>query len=94
MSINLKPRRLGIAGALAVLAATAAAALLLRGNAAQAQAVLGPMSAPACQCSVAVSIPGMGSRITHCICGVMACAITEPVDATSRASSMMQCVRQ
>ncbi|MCP5282814.1 MAG: hypothetical protein H6930_14670 [Rhodoferax sp.] len=94
MPFDLKPYRLRLTGALAVLAVTAGAAVLLRADPALAQSAQGPMSAPACQCSAAVPIPGMGSRITHCICGVMACAITEPVDAASRATSMMQCVRQ
>ena len=89
MSVDSKSSRLRIALAL-VLPALAVALLLLRGSPVQAQ---GPMSAPACQCSPAVAIPGMGSRIAHCICGVMACAVTEPIDAT-RGSSMMQCVRQ
>jgi len=92
MSADSKSRRVRIAMALALPAVAVALLLMLRGNPAQAQ-VQGPMSAPACQCSPAVAIPGMGSRITHCICGVMACAVTEPIDAT-RGSSMMQCVRQ
>ena len=91
MSAHSKPRNLRLVVALAV-PALVVALLSLRGNPAQAQP-LGPMSAPACQCAPAVSIPGMNSRIAHCICGVMACAVTEPVDAT-RGSSMMQCVRQ
>jgi hypothetical protein len=94
MPFDLKPCRFRLTGALAVIAVTAGAALLLRVDPVWAQSAQGPMSAPACQCSAAVTIAGMGSRITHCICGVMACAITEPVDAASRASSMMQCVRQ
>lgn len=92
MSADLKSRRVRITLALALPTLAVALLLMLRGNPAQAQAQ-GPMSAPACQCSPAVAIPGMGSRIAHCICGVMACALTEPIDAT-RGSSSMQCVRQ
>jgi len=96
MPFDLKPHCRRLTGMLALLAVTAGAALLLYSHPAlaQAQSAQGPMSAPACQCSAAVAIAGTGSRITHCICGVMACAITEPVDAASRAASMMQCVRQ
>lgn len=93
MSVDSKSRRVRIALALALPAVAVALLLVLRGTPAQAQ-VQGPMSAPACQCSPAVAIPGMGSRIAHCICGVMACALTEPVDATRGGASMMQCVRQ
>ena len=92
MSADPKSRRVRIALALALPALAVTLLLTLHGNPALAQAQ-GPMSAPACQCSPAVAIPGMGSRIAHCICGVMACAVTEPIDAT-RGSSMMQCVRQ
>lgn len=76
--------------ALALCAAGVGSVLLLRGTPARAQ---GPMSVPACQCSVAVAIPGLGSRIAHCMCGVMACAITEPVNPAAGDASM-QCVRQ
>ncbi|MCZ4314420.1 hypothetical protein O4H66_13495 [Comamonadaceae bacterium G21597-S1] len=78
---------------LATIAATlaGAAALLLGvyGQPAQAQ---GPMSAPACQCSAPTPIPGLTSRIAHCMCGVLSCAIAEPEQGTR--SSQMQCVRQ
>jgi len=79
----------------AVLATVAAAVvLLLRGAPAQAQVqVQGPMSAPACQCSAPVSITGMTSRVAHCMCGAMSCAITESGDA-ARHAPVMQCVRQ
>lgn len=92
MSADSKSRRVRFTLALALPVVAVALLLTLRGSPAQAQ-VQGPMSAPACQCSPAVAIPGMGSRIAHCICGVMACAVTEPIDAT-RGASMMQCVRQ
>ncbi len=93
MSANSKSRRVSITLALTLPAVAVTLLLMLRGSPAQAQ-VMGPMSAPACQCSPAVAIPGMGSRITHCICGVMACALTEPIDAARGGASMMQCVRQ
>lgn len=81
-----------MATVLATVASVAAVVLLLRGAPAQAQAQ-GPMSAPACQCSAPVSITGMTSRVAHCMCGVMSCAITETGDAT-RHAPVMQCVRQ
>jgi len=94
MSANPKSRRVRIVMALALPVVAVALLLMLRGSPAQAQAqAQGRMSAPACQCSAAVAIAGMGSRIAHCICGVMACAVTEPIDAT-RGANMMQCVRQ
>ncbi len=94
MSTNPKSRRLRMVLALAVPTVAVALLLSLRGSPAQAQVqALGPMSAPACQCSPAVTIPGMGQRSSQCICGVMACAVTEPLDAT-RGSTLMQCVRQ
>lgn len=73
----------------ATLAGGAALLLTLQGKPAQAQ---GPMSAPACQCSAPTPIPGMTSRIAHCMCGVLSCAIAEPAEGTR--SSQMQCVRQ
>jgi hypothetical protein len=78
-----------LASVATALAGAATIALFLRGNPAQAQ---GPMSAPACQCSVPTPIPGMASRIAHCLCGAMSCAITETSDST-RGASQMQCVR-
>ena len=78
---------------LATIAATLAGATvwLLSGPGTPAQAQ-GPMSAPACQCSAPTPIPGMTSRIAHCMCGVLSCAITEPAEGAR--SSQMQCVRQ
>lgn len=93
MSANPNFLRVRIALVLVLPAVAVALLLMLRGSPAQAQ-VQGPMSAPACQCSPSVAVPGMGSRIAHCICGVMACALTEPIDATRGSASMMQCVRQ
>ncbi len=93
MSTDPKFRRLRIALALGLPAVALALLLVSRGSPAQAQSQ-GPMSAPACQCSPAVAVPGMGSRIAHCICGVMACALTEPIDATRGGASLLQCVRQ
>lgn len=92
MSRNPKFTALRSAGLLALgtLVVAAAAALLLRGAPAQAQ---GAMSAPACQCSAPVSISGMSSRIAHCLCGAMSCAVTEHADAAGK-GSLLQCVRQ
>jgi hypothetical protein len=70
-------------------AATLALLLLLRGSPVQAQ---GPMSAPACQCSAPTPIPGMASRVAHCLCGAMSCAIAESPDLAR--GNQMQCVRQ
>ena len=81
---------LRVAGLLALGAIMAIAALALRGTPAQAQSI---MSAPACQCSAPTSITGMSSRIAHCMCGGMSCAVTEIGDQAAR-SSLMQCVRQ
>jgi len=79
-----------LAGVAALALGAVAVLALLHGNPVQAQ---GPMTAPACQCSVPTNIPGMGSRIAHCLCGAIACAITEPIDS-ARSASQMQCVRQ
>ena len=79
-----------LATGLAALAVVASVALLMQGAPAQAQ---GPMSAPPCQCSAPVSITGMTSRVAHCMCGAMSCAITETGDA-ARHAPLMQCVRQ
>ncbi len=79
-----------LASMAALLLGAAGVALLLRGNPAQAQ---NPMSAPACQCSAPTPIPGMASRIAHCMCGAMSCAITEVGDV-ARNGNVMQCVRQ
>jgi hypothetical protein len=73
---------------IALAGAAALALLLLRGNPVQAQ---GPMSAPACQCSAPTAIPGMASRVAHCLCGAMSCAIAESPDAAR--GNQMQCVR-
>ena len=92
MSEQKRSITLRMATVLATAAGVAAAVLLLRGAPALAQAQ-GPMSAPACQCSAPVSITGMTSRVAHCMCGAMSCAITEAGDAT-RHPPVMQCVRQ
>jgi hypothetical protein len=75
----------------ASLAAVAALALLLRGGPVQAQAQ-GPMSAPACQCSAPTPIPGMTTRVAHCLCGALSCAIAESAELSR--GNQMQCVRQ
>jgi len=82
---------LRVAGLLALGAIMAiAGALALRGTPAQAQSI---MSAPACQCSAPTSVTGMSSRIAHCMCGAMSCAVTE-IGEQGAKSSLMQCVRQ
>lgn len=80
--------RAGTAAA-ALAGAALLASVLLRGSPVQAQ---GPMSAPACQCSAPTPVPGMASRIAHCLCGALSCAIAESPDAAR--GSQMQCVRQ
>jgi hypothetical protein len=90
MSFPTRSTVFRLASIAASLAGVAALLLTLRGNPAQAQQ--GPMSAPACQCSAPTPIPGMTTRIAHCMCGVLSCAVAEPAEA-SRASQM-QCVRQ
>lgn len=89
MFYPLRSATLRLAGAAAIALGAVAVLVLLRGNPAQAQ---GPMSAPACQCSVPTPIPGMGSRIAHCLCGALSCAIAEPVSNVG--VSQMQCARQ
>ncbi len=89
MAHSFRSARVRVAGVAAAVLGTVAVLALLRGNPVQAQ---GPMSAPACQCSVSTPIPGMGSRIAHCLCGAIACAIAEPV--SSGGAAQMQCVRQ
>ncbi len=91
MPRNLKSMSLRAAGLLGLgTLVVAAAALVLRGAPAQAQSV---MSAPACQCSAPTPISGMSSRIAHCMCGAMSCAITETTEPPGK-GSLMQCVRQ
>ncbi len=87
---SFRSASLRVAGVAAVVLGIVAVLALLRGNPVQAQ---GPMSAPACQCSVPTPIPGMSSRIAHCLCGAISCAIAEPTD-NARGASQMQCVRQ
>ena len=92
MTRTLKPVSLRAAGLLALgtLVLAAAAALVLRGAPAQAQNV---MAAPACQCSAPTPISGMSSRIAHCICGALSCAVMEATEPAGKGSAM-QCVRQ
>lgn len=92
MSELKRSTTLQMATVLAMVVGVTAVVLLLRGAPAQAQAQ-GPMSAPACQCSAPVSIAGMTSRIAHCMCGIMSCAITDTGDA-ARQAPVLQCVRQ
>ena len=89
MSFPTRSTAFRLATIAAALAGAAALVLTLHGKPAQAQ---GPMSAPACQCSAPTPIPGMASRIAHCMCGVLSCAIAEPAEGAR--GSQMQCARQ
>ena len=90
MPIQTRSTLLRAATVGALLAGAAVLALLLRGSPVQAQQ--GPMAAPACQCSAPTPIPGMASRVAHCLCGAMSCAIAESAEASR--GNQMQCVRQ
>lgn len=60
---------------------------------AQAQAqTQGVMSAPACQCSAPTVIPGMSTTIVHCLCGGVACVITEHT-GPGKNGNLLQCVK-
>lgn len=50
------------------------------------------MAAPTCQCSAAIAIDGMTTKVAHCICGVMQCVIGES-PAQSKVPGLLQCVR-
>lgn len=91
MAYSFRSASLRLAAVAATVLGAVAVLALLRGNPVQAQQ--GPMSAPACQCSVSTPIPGMSSRIANCLCGAIACAVIEPIDS-ARGASQMQCVRQ
>ncbi|HMM84807.1 MAG: hypothetical protein ACLGIT_09905 [Gammaproteobacteria bacterium] len=70
------------------LAATAAVALLaLRPAPAEAQSV---MAIPPCQCSAPTPIAGLSTQVVHCLCGGLACAISQPAGAGAH---QMQCVK-
>ncbi|WP_210545922.1 hypothetical protein [Rhodoferax sp. PAMC 29310] len=65
------------------------AILSMTGRPADAQGV---MSAPACQCSAPTTIPGMSTAIVHCLCGGMACVITEQT-GSGKNGNLLQCVK-
>lgn len=78
-----------LAGFIAAVAAAGALGLLAASaNKAEAQGI---MSAPACQCSAPTSIAGFASRVAHCVCGGMACVISE--QGGPNPPSQMQCVK-
>ena len=78
--------------AAAFVAAISAIALVgfgLRAGPAEAQ---GLMTAPACQCSAASAVPGLSTTVSHCLCGGVACVLSQ--HGTGAASAhQMQCVR-
>lgn len=76
---------LGLA-ALAGMAAIAAGFTLGPQTRAEAQNL---MSAPACQCSAATTIPELSAKVVHCLCGGMACVVSEHRNGTP----LLQCVR-
>lgn len=72
--------------ALAGAAALAASFAGLPAGRAEAQNI---MAAPACQCSTATAIPELSAKVVHCLCGGMACVLSEQ----RAGSQLMQCVR-
>jgi hypothetical protein len=52
----------------------------------------GVMSPPACQCSAPTAIPGISTTIVHCICGGMACVISEHT-GSGKNGNRLQCVK-
>jgi len=53
----------------------------------------GLMSAPACQCSAATVVPGISTSLVHCLCGGVACVVSQHSGQGTNAN-LMQCVRQ
>jgi hypothetical protein len=80
---------LGATAALALTAWLGLAAIGLRSGTAEAQ---GLMSAPACQCSAPTAIPGLDTSLVHCVCGGMACVLSQHA-GKGGAENRMQCVR-
>jgi hypothetical protein len=77
-----------VAASLVVVAAALAAAVLLKPGAAEAQNI---MAAPACQCSAPTAVPGMSMTVVHCVCGGVACVLSEYTGAGK--TPLMQCVK-
>jgi len=77
----------------ATLAGLAVAAALswaaMRTGDVQAQPV---MSAPSCQCSAPTSIPGLSTQVVHCLCGGMACVLSQHSEPGA-SKNLMQCVK-
>lgn len=81
-------RRVAAVVVLAAVAWTGAA--LWPGDGAQAQS---PMAVPPCQCSPATAVPGLPMSVAHCVCGGMACVVSEHVAPNKTTTPLMQCVR-
>lgn len=88
--MKLPVRATYLAAMFAAVAAAGALALLAANlNKAEAQGI---MSAPSCQCSAGTPIPGFSSRVAHCVCGGMLCAINESGES-GKQTTLMQCVK-
>ncbi len=81
------------------LAAVATAALafagfgLLPGGAGRAEAQgLGLGPPPACQCSATTAIPGLSTSIANCVCGGVACVVSQST-AGGAGTHQLQCVK-
>ena len=88
MSHNSKRVAVFATAACAVLSVLVVGLLGLRAGAVEAQGV---MSAPACQCSAVTEVPGLSTRLAHCMCGGMACVVSRHAAAGSE--NLMQCVK-
>ncbi len=88
--MKLPLRATYLAAMLAAVAAAGALGLLAtNANKAEAQGI---MAAPSCQCSAGTPIPGFSSKVAHCVCGGMLCAINEAGESNKQ-TILMQCVR-
>ena len=88
--IPMQSRGAWIAASLAGLALVLALSwVTLRAGPAQAQPV---MTAPACQCSAPTAIPGLATQVVHCLCGGMACVLSQHSEPGA-SRNLMQCVK-
>ena len=78
------------AAVLCLVAAALAGAVFMQAPPAQAQGI---MAAPACQCSTPTVVPGLSMTVVHCVCGGMACVISEHNPPNKTSTPLMQCVR-
>lgn len=84
----VSPRHAALAGALiGTFVLTAAAWIGLRPAPAQAQGI---MSTPACQCSAPTAVGGLPLNVVHCMCGGVACVLSQHGAGTSH---QLQCVK-